>query len=618
MKIVFSIIASIFLSLNISFSQIQQNNSYQYFVDLNRADNDQLEVELISPVLNTSSAEFKFPAMVPGTYKVYNFGRFISGLKAFDNSGNELMTEKKDINTWEISNADKLYKLKYIVDDTFDDTSESKVFEPVGTSIEKDSVFVINNQGLFGYFKENSDDDYVLNFLKPNGFYGSSSLTNILRENDREVFTAPDYQFIVDNPILFCIPDTASINFEESSILVSVYSPGKGIKAADISENLKELLKAIRNFLGGKLTADRYSFIFYFTNKEGSGSFGALEHNYSSLYFMPDVPKESSPYMINQLRSTCAHEFYHTVTPLNLHSEEIGYFDFNDPKMSKHLWLYEGVTEYNADYIQLREGLKDLKDYAKDIEHKISGSMSYNDSLPFTEMSEGALDKYEHQYNNVYQKGALIGLCLDILIRDESNGNQGLQDVINKLLQNYGKSKPFKDDELFNEIVTLTSPRIGEFFIKYVSGNERIPYGEILNKIGLKLNSIPYNKMDVGGSIQMGFNQKTYRLVIQHIEKDNAFIKELGIKKGDELISINGRQINFFNVREIFGSVKNKINKGDIIEMSVARTDENGKEKIENLKATVSGVKTAYESEISIEKDLSEKQMKLRSAWLGK
>ena len=205
----------------------------------------------------------------------------------------------------------------------------------------------------------------MLNFLKPNGFYGSSSLTNILRENDREVFTAPDYQFIVDNPILFCIPDTASINFEESSILVSVYSPGKGIKAADISENLKELLKAIRNFLGGKLTADRYSFIFYFTNKEGSGSFGALEHNYSSLYYMPDVPKESSPYMINQLRSTCAHEFYHTVTPLNLHSEEIGYFDFNDPKMSKHLWLYEGVTEYNADYIQLREGLKDLKDILK-------------------------------------------------------------------------------------------------------------------------------------------------------------------------------------------------------------------------------------------------------------
>lgn len=164
--------------------------------------------------------------------------------------------------------------------------------------------------------------------------------------------------------------DTTTINFDETSVMISVYSPGKGISSADLSAKLKVLLTAIRNFLGGKLSADRYTFLFYFTNKEGSGSFGALEHNYSSLYFMPDVPKESAPYMINQLQSTSAHEFYHTVTPLNLHSEEIGNFDFNDPKMSKHLWLYEGVTEYFADYIQLREGLVDLKEYGKNIERK--------------------------------------------------------------------------------------------------------------------------------------------------------------------------------------------------------------------------------------------------------
>jgi predicted metalloprotease with PDZ domain len=43
-----------------------------------------------------------------------------------------------------------------------------------------------------------------------------------------------------------------------------------------------------------------------------------------------------------------SHEFFHIVTPLSIHSKEIQDFDYNDPKMSEHLWMYEGVTEYFA------------------------------------------------------------------------------------------------------------------------------------------------------------------------------------------------------------------------------------------------------------------------------
>ena len=86
------------------------------------------------------------------------------------------------------------------------------------------------------------------------------------------------------------------------------------------------------------------------------------------------------------------------------------------------------------------------------IQEKLNQSTRYNDSLPFTVMSKGALDIHEPQYLNVYVKGALIGMSLDIIIREESNGQQGLQDVINKLLVKYGKDRSFKDDELFGEI----------------------------------------------------------------------------------------------------------------------------------------------------------------------
>ena len=100
--------------------------------------------------------------------------------------------------------------------------------------------------------------------------------------------------------------------------------------------------------------------------------------------------------------------------------------------------------------------------------------------------------------------------------------------------------------------------------------------------------------------------------------EDNSFVKDLGVKSGDELVSINGKEINFMTMRDIFGSLKNKIKEGDNFEMVVARNDESGTEKMETLKAVVSKVKTAFDSEVIVEKELSEQQMKLKTAWLGK
>ncbi len=599
------------------FSQVTQNENYQFFVNLNNADNHQLMVELITPQTGTEKITYKMPAMVPGTYKVYDFGRFVSDLKAYDKSGNELEVTKGDVNSWDISGANNLYKITYKVRDTFQDTTGKEIFEPVGTSFEK-NIFVINNHGLFGYLDGYIRNGYTLNFTKPEGFYGSTSLINTERSDTEEIFTAPDYQFLVDNPIFFDVPDTATINFEETKILISVYSPGKGITAKDMAESNKTLLTAIRTFLGGKLPADRYTFLYYFSNHQESSSFGALEHNYSSLYYMPDVPVQAKSFMLKQLLSTSAHEFYHIVTPLNLHSKEIGEFDFNDPKMSEHLWLYEGTTEYMAGYIQLVEGMMDLKEYAEDIEHKLNGASRYNDTLPFTEMSKGALNEYEPQYNNVYQKGALIGLCMDILIREASGGSQGWQDVINKLLAKYGMKNSFDDAVLFDEIESLTSKSVREFLDKYVAGANRIPYDEIFSKIGIKVESIPYQVADVGG-LDMGFNQNTYRLVVMKIDDpENPVMKELGLKTKDEFVSFGGTAINYFNMKDIFGSAKKQMKPGDEIVLVVARIDDSGKEVQKTLKAKIEKTKTSHDYKVSLVEKMTDEQKRLQRSWIQK
>jgi predicted metalloprotease with PDZ domain len=605
-------------SFQIARAQSSQTDTYQFYVNLKNVKNDMLNVELITPKINSDKAMYRFPAMVPGTYAVYNFGRFIRNFKAFDINGSVLPVSKTDTNSWEISGASNLYKITYEVEDSYDSPQENPVFEPVGTNIEADTNYVINNHGFFGYFDNYAKNNYMLRFTKPQGFYGATSLNVVERNGDEETFSSPGYNFLVDNPIMFSAADTASVSFDEANVMISVYSPGKGMNAPDIAADLKPLLSAIRDYLGGKLPTDRYNFIFYFAGKPGvSGANGALEHNMSSMYYMPDVPPSYKDYMLKILVSTCAHEFMHIVTPLNLHSEEIGNFDFNNPVMSEHLWLYEGTTEYAAYYIQLRQGLMTLKEYVDEMNKKLKGSSRYNDTLAFTELSRGALDRQKEQYTNVYEKGALIGMCLDILIRSESNGEQGLKDVIAKLQQKYGKDRSFKDDDLFNDFTELTSPKIGEFFANYVAGSRSLPYKEIFDLVGLTYESAPYQSIDFGGA-KMGFDQKTRRLKILEVDENNSFVKSLGVKKDDELVSVRGKSIDFSTIREIFGSVKNQIKAGDDFEMEVARIDKNGNESTVKLKTKVTKTKTSYDGKISINEIPSDRQLKIRNAWMGK
>src|SRR5690606_28478392 len=107
-------------------------------------------------------------------------------------------------------------------------------------------------------------------------------------------------------------------------------------------------------------------------------------------------------------------------------------------------------------------------------------------TMSFTEMSQNILEpKYKAQYANVYEKGALIGMCMDILIREQSNGEKGILDLMKKLSAMYGPEKPFDDDELFERVVLETNPVISEFLKVYVSGTSPIPYDVFFAKMGV-------------------------------------------------------------------------------------------------------------------------------------
>jgi predicted metalloprotease with PDZ domain len=378
--------------------------------------------------------------------------------------------------------------------------------------------------------------------------------------------------------------------------------------------SLAEILNAQKDYLGGTLPVEKYAFIIYLTpGTGGSGGMGALEHSYSSFYFMPEADEASSA---EQMRDVAAHEFFHIVTPLSIHSEEIHYFDYVEPKMSKHLWLYEGVTEYSASHMQIKHGLISMGEYFATLQQKLMFSGFMNDTVPFTVMSAGCLDRYKSQYMNVYQKGALIGLCVDILLREYSGGKTGIQDLMKMLAQNYGKKNPFKDEELFDVIAKLTDPRIRTFFRDYVEDGKPIPYDQIFAKVGILYEAAVNREVLTTGRFATQFNPETKRLYVSSTRMMNAFGDKLKIQEGDELVTWDGMAVTQENFEDVVAQFRAKRKEGDKIVVEVARPD-GGSFKILKLKAKAVATRQKGTNVLSVNPSATNDQLALRKSWIG-
>ncbi|PBQ33355.1 peptidase M61 [Sphingobacteriaceae bacterium] len=602
---------------------LHADGDYHYFVNLTKVTNDKVSVVLTPPDFAQDEIEFMFPAMVPGTYEVYDFGRFISNFKVSGKGGVDIKVTRVNVNTYKISPASKIDKITYDVDDTFDKTDlpgtkDKVIFEPGGTNFEEGKNFSINTHSMFGYFKGFTNKNFILEFEKPKGFYPSTGLSDIKLGETKDQLTVFDYHDLADAPIMYFVPDTATLLVGKTKVLVSSYSPNKMISANFIAGNLRELLYAQRDYLGGELPVNKYAFLFYFMDKPTqSGASGALEHSYSSFYVMPEFDSTS---LQQQIRDVAAHEFFHIVTPLNIHAKEIGDFDFNDPKMSEHLWMYEGMTEYEAHHAQVKGGLIDINAFINTMMQKYENSLDgYNDTMSFTYMSKHVLEEKIHkQYGNVYEKGAVIGMCLDILLRDLSNGEYGTQNLMKDLATKYGKNKSFNDEDLFNDIEKFTYPEVGAFLRKHVGGTTPLPMRDILGRIGIEFANESVSYEFSLGNPDLNYNEKTKRLFVEDAKELDEFGKQLGLKKGDELSKINGTEIKIEKIREIVSNYYDTLKEGDKVTIEIYRPKlRKGKYKKKTLTATAKKIKITRNNQISLMPEVSDKQKATLKSWVG-
>lgn len=588
----------------------QSKDPIQVKVDLTSIENDKVSVTVIPPKIKTSEIIYHFPKTVPGTYSTDNFGLYIENFKVYDKIGAYLTATKIDDNSWKISDANKIGSISYQVNDTYDIESTHEIFSPVGSNIDADKNIVLNTHCFVGFFEGYTKTGYKLTVLHPESLWGATSLTDTDSSKSTDVFAVSRYAELVENPIMYSKPDYTNFTINDMQILIAVYSPNGMHTAEGITPAMKAMMTAQKNFLGKFNSTKKYSILLYLSdlqNENDAHGFGALEHPTSTTVVMPEAMGVEE--LVEQLKDVVSHEFFHIVTPLTIHSKEIQDFDYSNPKMSQHLWMYEGVTEYFANLFQVNQALINESDFYSRMAGKISNASNMDDTMPFTTMSQNVLTKpYKDQYLNVYEKGALIGMCIDIIIREKSNGTRGILDLMQKLSTEYGIEKAFDDSELFAKITLLTYPEVGQFLNTYVSGSTPIPYNEFLSKVGvsqkvIKSSGNPFLKGQVP---TITVNQQTKEIIVLPADELNDFYKELGIQGGDILTEIDGTKYTLDNIYDLI-TVSQLWKNDDLIIVKIIR---NGKEEIRNGK-----IKLPTEDNIGYEFTDASKT-NLKNAWL--
>ncbi|MEQ9405808.1 MAG: hypothetical protein RIM99_19610 [Cyclobacteriaceae bacterium] len=523
-------------------------NTTRLSIRLDVNDRDRIEIKVFPP-LEKNSWKYVIPEIIPGTYMKINYERFYDKIYAFDNQGNKMKVKKKD-NVFLISGDHPLDHLSFTVEQTLGD---SKIWDNIlgcaGTIFTEDS-YLLNFQLVSGYFEGFADQPFTAEILKQKDLYGATSMESELRSSSKDIYKAENYARLIDQPILYAKADTTSFMVGDNRFRIALHAETGKVKAEMLKPRLTKIMHAIDTFSGFTSEED-YHFVFYYVNKDrlkglfknfGMGS--ALEHNYSSFYYFSESVYDTT---FSNLDWIGSHEYFHTISPLSLHSEKIHHFNFETPDMSRHGWLYEGVTDYFSALLSAQ--------------HKLTNSFTNNmrwavqtaekqKLRSFTQSSQNIIKKNMFswigkigQIGNFYERGKLVALGLDMEIYERSNRTMRLPDVVFKMKDDLNGSY-FSDDQFAALLVKYTYPEMQEFYDRYIEGEEIVPYEAYFEKLGW--DYYPKGRKLPGyGSFNYWYDSEKKHYYVNW-QKKNA----LKLKKGDIIQSVNGIEATPENAKE--------------------------------------------------------------------
>jgi predicted metalloprotease with PDZ domain len=335
-----------------------------------------------------------------------------------------------------------------------------------------------------------------------------------------------------------------------------------------------------------------------------------MEHAFSTAI---DLNADQVKQSLDGLTSVTAHEFFHLWNVKRIRPQTLEPVDYIKENYTRALWFSEGVTSTAEGIIRLRAGQIDEKQYLDRLGEQIT-ELQRRPAHLTQSAEESSLDSwlegnsyYRRPERSIsyYNKGELLGVMLDLAVRDASHGQASLREVLQWMNENYArKGRFFNDSDGVREAAEAVSHSdLGSFFTKYVAGTEEIPWDDFFRSVGLRVMAIANAVPDAGFIASRNFDgPMSVAAVTPGSEAEHA-----GLQPGDTIVELQGKPGGQESRQELA-----RMNPGDTLAVKV-RSRRGGSER--ELKW-----KIGSRQEISYEvKDLDHvtaEQHARRAAWL--
>jgi predicted metalloprotease with PDZ domain len=550
-----------------------------------------VEVQILLPE-GAAQRELQLPVW-NSLYQVRDFAEYVNWVRAKNRAGQPLAVRALDKSRWQIADAQGGAVVEYQI---FVNSPG-----PFGAEFNSHHAF-LNLAQVLMYPVDARSGPMVVRFSHvPEGWRVATPLTSLPDGG----FSAENYDRLVDSPVEIGVFQESNFDKGGGHYRVIVDAEPGDYDMGKIDAMLRKIVAAATSWMEDR-PFDSYMFLYHFPRGPAGGG---MEHAYSTAIALNADALAKSP---ESLASVTAHEFFHLWNVKRIRPHTLEPVDYTKENYTRALWFSEGCTSTAADFIRLRGGLLDERHFEQELAAGI-GELERRPAHLTQSAEESSLDAwlegnsyYRRPERSIsyYNKGELLGITLDLAVREASHGQASLREVFEWMNQTYAKKgRFFADSDGVREAAEAVSHAdLGWFFAKYVSGTEEIPWNDFFRGVGLRLIEGKNSVADVGFVATRNFDgPMTVAAVTAGSEAERA-----GLQVGDAILEIDGKM-----AAQEFSEEMGRLKPGDSIGLKVR--GRRGGERDLRWKA---GSREEISYELKDVEKTSAEQRKRRAAWL--
>jgi len=497
----------------------------QYNVSLEHPERHLFHVTMQIPDV-TGEVTVQMPAW-NALYQVRDFSAHVREVETLAGTS-QVIPEKLDKLTWRIRGNGAI-TLRYA---TYWDEPG-----PFATQLNSEHAF-INPAMILMYIPERRTEPVSLSLPDVPAEWSVGSALLQLVEGKRpqgNLFFMANYDALADTPIE--VGKLERIELRGMNPPVSVIMHGEKWNRKEIEEELRRICTYQLKLMDGA-PYEHYTFIVHLGEAAG-GAGGGMEHANATAISLRSE---------QEFPNLAAHEFFHLWNVKRIRPATLEPVDYTKEQYTRALWFAEGVTSTYAAYTLVRTQLWRKDQFYLDLSQQIS-ELEARPANRWQSAEESSLDAWLEKYPlynrpqgsvSYYAKGQVLGVLLDVLIRDRSNNEKSLDDVMRAMNLEFAKQNKTYRDSLD---VRFTAERVAggsfeDFFRRYVSRAEALPYSQILSLTGLELRTTLHKRPVLGFYTERGI---TGEAVAQSVDAESS-AAQAGLRSGDVLLSWNGAE----------------------------------------------------------------------------